>query len=66
MHKTIFMLVNTLYVFIMYESIPSLTIPPGDARGFAHSKLPLGSGFCSSFLPGGLPGSVPRGGLKSK
>ena len=29
----------------MYQSIPSLTIPPGDPRGFAHSSCPWGRVF---------------------
>ena len=38
----------------MYQSIPSLTIPPGDPQGFARSQYP-GVGFSPNFLfaPGG-------------
>ena len=44
---------------VMYQSIPSLTIPPGDPRGFAHSGCPWGRVFAPLSCPGG-------GGLKSK
>ena len=33
----------------MYQSIPSLNIPAGDPRGFAHSQCP-GSGFRPAFF----------------
>ena len=38
----------------MYQSSPSLTIPPGDPRGFARSHCPGGRGFAQLSLPGGL------------
>ena len=50
---------------LMYQSIPSLTIPPpppGRPPGIRAFYLPLGSDFRSFVLPGGL---LPRG-LKSK
>ena len=41
----------------MYQSIPSLTIPPpGDPRGFAHSSCPRGRVFASLSCPGFCPG----------
>ena len=40
----------------MYQSVPSLIIPPGDPRGFAHSSCPWSQVFLSSVFPGGLPG----------
>ena len=47
---------------VIHQSVPSLTIPPGNPRGFAHpSSVPLGSGFRSLVLPGACPGA-----LKSK
>ena len=36
----------------MYQSIPSLTIPPGDPRGFAHSSCPWGRVFAPLSCPG--------------
>ena len=39
---------------IMYQSIPSLTIPPGDPRGFAHSSCPRGRVFAPLSCPGVL------------
>ena len=41
----------------MYQSIPSLTIPPGDPRGFAHSSCP----WDRVFAPPSCPGICPRG-----
>ena len=38
----------------MYRSIPSLTIPPGDPRGFAHSSCPWGRVFAPLSCPGVL------------
>ena len=39
----------------MYQSIPSLTIPPpGDPRGFAHSSFPRGRVFAPLSCPGVL------------
>ena len=40
--------------FLMYQSIPSLTIPPRATSGDSHILVPLGSGFRSSVLPGVL------------
>ena len=40
-------------LMIMYQSIPSLTIPPGDPRGFAHSSCP-GVGFSLLCLARGV------------
>ena len=41
----------------MYQSIPRLTIPPGDLRGFSHSSCPWGRVFaplsCPRVCPGG-------------
>ena len=37
---------------IMYQTIPSLTIPPGDPRGFAHSSCPRGRVFAPLSCPG--------------
>ena len=34
-----------LYRALMYQSIPSLTIPPGNPRGFSRSSCPRGVGF---------------------
>ena len=42
------------YVLVMYQSIPSLTIPQGDPRGFAHSSCPRGRVFAPLFCPGVL------------
>ena len=39
---------------LMYQSIPSLTIPPGNPRGFAHSCCPWGRVFAPPSCPGGL------------
>ena len=39
--------------FKMYQSIPSLTIPPGDPRGFARSHCPRGRVLAQLSLPGG-------------
>ena len=40
---------------VMYQSIPSLTIPPpGDPRGFAHSSCPWGRVFAPLSCPGVL------------
>ena len=40
---------------IMYQSIPSLTIPPrGDPRGFAHSSCPWSRVFAPLSCPGVL------------
>ena len=36
---------------IMYQSIPSLTIPLGDPLGFAHSSCPCGRVFASLSCP---------------
>ena len=36
----------------MYKSIPSLTIPPGDPRGFAHSSCLWGRVFAPLSCPG--------------
>ena len=47
----------------MYQSIPSLTIPPGDPRGFAHPSCPRGPVFAPLSCPGVCPGV---GGFKSK
>ena len=41
-------------MYIMYQSIPSLTISPGDARGFAHSSCPWGRVFAPLSCPGVL------------
>ena len=38
----------------MYQSIPSLTIPPRATPGDSHILVELGSGFRSSVLPGGV------------
>ena len=40
----------------MYQSIPSLTIPLGDPRGFAHSSCPWGRVFSPLSCPGVFPG----------
>ena len=37
----------------LHQSIPSLSIPPGDPRGFAHSQCPRGQVFAQLSLPGG-------------
>ena len=37
----------------MYQSIPSLTIPPGDPRGFARYHCPGGRVFAQVSFPGG-------------
>ena len=46
----------------MYQSIPSLTIPPGRLPGIRTFQLPQGSGFrplsCSGVCPGVCPGGV--------
>ena len=42
----------------MYQSIPSLTTPPGDPRGFAHSGCPWGQVFASLSCPELCPGGV--------
>ena len=52
-------------VYIMYQSIPSLTIPPGDHLGFAHSSCPRGRVFAPLSYSGVCPGPAP-GGYKSK
>ena len=39
---------------VMYQSIPSLTIPPFDPRGFALSHYLEGRVFAQLSLPGGL------------
>ena len=39
----------------MYQSIPSLTIPPGDPRGFAHSSCPWGRVFAPLSCAGVCP-----------
>ena len=49
----------------MYQSIPSLTIPQGNPRGFAHSSCPRGGVFAPLSCLGVCPG-VCQGGLKSK
>ena len=36
----------------MHQSIPSLNIPPGDPRGFAHFSCPWGRVFAPLFCPG--------------
>ena len=38
---------------IMYQSVPGLTIPPGDPRGFVHSHCPGGQVFAQLSLPRG-------------
>ena len=38
----------------MYQSIPSLTIPPGDPRGFARSSCPRARVFAPLSCPGVL------------
>ena len=43
-------------VIFMYQSIPSLTVPPGDPRGFAHSSCPWGRVFAPLCCPGISPG----------
>ena len=40
----------------MYQSIPSLTIPLGDPRRFAHSSCPWGLVFAPPSCPGVIPG----------
>ena len=40
----------------MYQSIPSLTIHPGDPRGFAHSSCLWGRIFAHLSCPGVFPG----------
>ena len=52
--------IKTVDMDVMYQSIPSLTIPP--SPGIRTFQLPQGSGFRSSACPGVCPG----GGLKSK
>ena len=42
---------------IMYQSVPNLTIPLGDPRGFAHSSCPWGRVFAPSSFPGSAWGS---------
>ena len=43
----------------MYQSIPSLTIPPpGDPRGFAHFSCPRGRVFALLSYPGVCPGGL--------
>ena len=42
----------------MYQSIPSLTISPGDPWGFAHSSCPRGSVFAPLSCPGVLNQSI--------
>ena len=42
----------------MYQSIPSLTIPPGDPRGFTHSSCPRDRFFAPLSCPGVCPGGV--------
>ena len=51
---------------IMYQSIPSLTIPPppppqGDPRGFANSSCPWGRVFALLSCPGVCPRVCPGG-----
>ena len=41
---------------LMYQSIPSLTIPPGEPRRFAHSCCPWGRVFPPLSCPGIGPG----------
>ena len=41
------------YICLMYQSIPSLTTPPGDPRGFARSNCPGGRVYAQLSLPGG-------------
>ena len=51
----------------MYQSIPSLTIPPsGDPRGFAHSSCPRGRVFAPLSCPGVCPGVCSRVSNQSK
>ena len=40
-----------LLMDVMYQSIPSLTIPPGDPRGFGRSHCPGGQVFAQFSLP---------------
>ena len=40
----------------MHQSIPSLTTPPGDPPGFAHSSCPWGRVFAPLSCPGVYPG----------
>ena len=40
---------------LMYQSIPSLTATPGDSHILGAPGVGLFA-FCSSVLPGGLPG----------
>ena len=42
----------------MYQSIPSLTIPPGNPRGFAHPSCPWGRVFAPLSCPGGSTAGV--------
>ena len=51
----------TLKISVMYQSIPSLTIPPGDPRGFAHSSCPRGRVFAPLSCPGICPGGCSGG-----
>ena len=44
---------------LMYQSIPSLTIPPSDPRGFAHSSCPRSRVFAPLSCPGVCPGVCP-------
>ena len=41
---------------LMYQSIPSLTIPPCDPRGFARFSCPRGRVFAPLSFPGVCPG----------
>ena len=47
---------NELCSYLMYHSILSLTIPPGDPRGFAHSSCARGRVFAALSCPGFAPG----------
>ena len=38
---------------LTHQSVPSLTIPPGDPREFAHSSCPWGRVFAPLSCPGG-------------
>ena len=44
---------------LIFKAIPSLTIPPGDPRGFAHSSCPRGRVFTPLFCPRVCPGVCP-------
>ena len=51
--KNIVALSASSRVELMYQSIPNLTIPPGDPWGIAHTSCPWGRIFAPLSCPGG-------------